>query len=170
MDSFLTLYDQHVEQVYRYHLARIGCPAEAEDLTAETFRAALEAYGRLRPGEPPAAWLFGIARHKLLDHLRRVYRREKRLLPLEAVHTQAAPGPLPEDAAAAHLEQERITAALSQLSGERGEALALHYYGGLPLVEVGHLLGKSEEAAKKLVQRGLAELRERLKDSPEGTR
>ena len=53
MDPFLSLYHQHVEQVYRYHLARTGCPAEAEDLTAETFRAALEAFDACARERPP---------------------------------------------------------------------------------------------------------------------
>jgi RNA polymerase sigma-70 factor (ECF subfamily) len=55
-----------------------------------------------------------------------------------------------------------VAAALRALNPERAEALALHYFAGLGFAEAGRVMGKSEEAVKKLVQRGLVELRERL--------
>ncbi len=156
--EFTQIYDQHVTRVYRYLLARTGVPAEAEDLTAETFRAALEGYSRFRPEHGSAAgWLVGIARHKLADHYRR-----RPLLPLEEAADLPHHAPSPEEQAGDRMEWEQVCAALSRLSTERAEALALHYFAGLGLAEVGRAMGKSEEAAKKLVQRGLAELRERL--------
>jgi RNA polymerase sigma factor (sigma-70 family) len=88
------LYDRYVERIYRYHLARTGCPAEAEDLTSETFRAALEGLDRCRP-EQAAAWLVGIARHKQADQLR----RSGRVVSLEALLERAAPPPAVEDQA-----------------------------------------------------------------------
>lgn len=156
--EFTQIYDQHVERIYRYLLARTGVPAEAEDLTAETFRAALEGYSRFRPDDGSAAgWLVGIARHKLADHYRR-----RPPLPLEDIANHPHPAPSPEEQAGQRMEWDQVCAALSLLSAERAEALALHYFAGLGLAEVGRSMGKSEEAAKKLVQRGLAELRERL--------
>ncbi len=156
--EFTQIYDQHVMRIYRYLLARTGIPAEAEDLTAETFHAALESYSRFNPENGSAAgWLVGIARHKLADHYRR-----KPHLPLEDAANYPHPAPSPEDQAGERMEWERVSAALSRISAERAEALALHYFAGLGMAEVGRSMGKSEEAAKKLVQRGLAELRERL--------
>src|SRR5215218_357116 len=50
---------------------RVRGPEEAFDLAAETFAAALASVPRFRPGsEPPRAWLFAIARHKLSEALR----------------------------------------------------------------------------------------------------
>ncbi len=161
-EAFCLLYDQHVERIYRYHLVRTGCVADAEDLTAETFYAALESFARLRPGEPPLAWLGGIARHKLADH----FRHRKRETPLELAEDQAQPFPSVEELAGQRLELARVTRAMRLLNHERAEALALHYFAGLTFAEVGHTLGKSEEAAKKLVQRGLQDLREKLTPSP----
>ncbi len=157
-DAFYLLYDQYVERIYRYHLVHTGSVADAEDLTAETFYAALESFARLRPGEPPLAWLVGIARHKLADH----FRRQKREAPLELAEDQVQPSPTPEELASQRLEMIRVARAMRLINPERAEALALHYFAGLSLAEVGQVLGKSEEAAKKLVQRGLQDLREKL--------
>ncbi|MFD0665225.1 RNA polymerase sigma factor [Thermocatellispora tengchongensis] len=47
--ALLDLYDEALPQVYGYLLARCGQRALAEDLTAETFLAAVEAARRGRP-------------------------------------------------------------------------------------------------------------------------
>lgn len=161
--AFRDLYDQNVERVYRYHLARTGAPADAEDLTAETFWAALRSFERLQKNAPSAAWLMGIARHKLADHFRRsLFRGRPRVVALDELPDPPLPGPSLEEQAGQRLEMARVSAALRQLNAERAEAIALHYFAGLALAEVAQAMGKSEEAAKKLVQRGLSELRQRL--------
>lgn len=166
--AFAALYDQNIARVYRYHLARTGSPTDAEDLAAETFFAALQSFHRLREDEPPTPWLMGIARHKLADHFRRTFFRRlagrpaRRSVPLDALPDLPLPGASLEEQAGARLELEQVLAALRSLNQARGEALALHYFAGLPLAEVARVMGRSEEACKKLVQRGLAELRERL--------
>ncbi len=157
--SFAALYRLHVERIYRYHLARTGCEQDAQDLTAETFRAALEARAAYRPSQgAPLAWLMGIARHKLADHFRRMPRQAA----LEEAEGQADPRPTPEEAAGRRLEMAAVAQALRRLSPERAEALALHFFAGLSLEEVGQAMGKREGAVKKLVQRGLGDLRREL--------
>src|SRR5205823_10395395 len=75
----LALYDHALPQVYGYLLARCGQRAVAEDLTAETFLAAVDAV-RAGPGAPVStAWLVGVARHKLSDHWRRQAREQRAL-------------------------------------------------------------------------------------------
>jgi len=41
-EAFAELYHRHVRSVYRYHLAHTGNVKDAEDLTSQTFMAALE--------------------------------------------------------------------------------------------------------------------------------
>jgi sigma-70-like protein len=54
--------------------------AAAEDRTAETFMAAVGAVERGTAAAPTVAWLIGIARHKLVDHWRRVEREHRNLV------------------------------------------------------------------------------------------
>src|SRR3954469_13891413 len=76
--GLLSLYDQTLPEVYGYLLARCRSRAVAEGLTAETFLAAVRAHldGR---GPAPAAGPIGTARHKLVDHWRRLAREERSL-------------------------------------------------------------------------------------------
>ena len=77
--ALLTLYDRALPQVYGYLLPRCGDVPLAEDLTAETFLAAVTSVQRGAVVEVTTAWLVGIARHKLVDHWRRAAREERKL-------------------------------------------------------------------------------------------
>ena len=157
-DAFSELYQRFLPGVYRYHLARTGQVQEAEDLTAQTFLTALEAIHSFRGQGSFAAWLFGIASHKLADH----YRRRRPELPLELAEAVHSPNLLPEEAAVQRLEIRRVARALHLLSPERAEALVLVIFGGLSMAEAAQALGKTEAAVKMLIHRGLKELKERL--------
>jgi DNA-directed RNA polymerase specialized sigma24 family protein len=70
-ERFGVFYKRHFASVLAFFRRRTSGPDEAFDLAAETFAAALAAVPRFRPGpEPPRAWLFAIARHKLSEALR----------------------------------------------------------------------------------------------------
>lgn len=75
--ALLVLYDQAMPEVYEYLARRCGNRAIADDLTAETFLAAMEACARRSVDQASVAWLIGIARHKLVDHWRRLAREDR---------------------------------------------------------------------------------------------
>ncbi len=96
---FGEIYELYVKRVYRYLYSRAGNAQEAEDLTAQTFLAALESLDRFKEDGCFAAWLFGIARNKVVDHYRR---RDKAIL-----LNEDEPGEAGEDALAAIIRSER---------------------------------------------------------------
>jgi RNA polymerase sigma-70 factor (ECF subfamily) len=157
-EAFTELYHRYLNGIYRYHLARLGHVQEAEDLTAQTFLTAFESIRSFRGQGSFAAWLFGIASHKLADH----YRRSRVELPLEEAEQLHSTLPLPDEAAHNRLELARVARVLKLISPARAEALVLCLFGGLSLAEAAHTVGKSEAAVKMLVHRGLCDLQERL--------
>ena len=157
IEAFAELYRRHLTRVYRYHAAHVGDPKDAEDLTSQTFIAALEGIHSFRGTGSFAAWILGIASRKRLMF----YRGSKPAVPLDEALQYPSPG-LPTDKAAAdRLQLKAISHALSQISPERAEALILAYFGGLSQAEAGRVLNKSEAAVKMLISRGLQDLRER---------
>ena len=157
IEAFAELYRRHLTRVYRYHVAHIGNTKDAEDLTSQTFMAALEGIRSFRGTGSFAAWILGIASRKRLMF----YRDNKRELPLEEAVQLPSPE-LPTDTAAAQrLQLQSVAHALRQLSTDRAEALILVYFGGLTQAEAGRVLNKSEAAVKMLIGRGLQDLRER---------
>ena len=85
-EAFATFYRRYAETILAYFINRTQRSEIAADLTAETFAAALAGASKFRSeGENAAGWLFGIARNKLIDSLRRgsVEDRARRELGLE---------------------------------------------------------------------------------------
>ena len=158
------IYRRALPQVYGYLLPRCGSTVVAEDLTAETFMAAVAAVrqGRVRVPEVTVAWLVGVARHKLADHWRRAA-REQRSLAAVAVLAEEAGDPWEErlDAQAAH-------AALARLPGPQRAALTLRYLDGLPVGEVAACLGRSVHATETLLVRARAALRRIYREEGSG--
>jgi RNA polymerase sigma-70 factor (ECF subfamily) len=61
--GLLELYDDALPHVYGYLLARCGDTGLAEDLTAESFLAAVHAVRKPDASDPSIPWLIGVARH-----------------------------------------------------------------------------------------------------------
>ena len=72
--DFTLLYRQYATRIYRFVFARVSNHADAEDLTAQVFMEALQSLERFDGNGNFAAWLFTIARNKVVDS----YRRRKR--------------------------------------------------------------------------------------------
>jgi len=156
-DAFAELYRRHITRVYRYHAAHTGNVKDAEDLTSQTFMAALEGIRSFRGDAPFAAWLMGIASKKRFLF----FRGRRPEVPMDAALQIPSPG-LPTDKAAfSRLRIESISRALKQISTDRAEALILRFFGELSMAETGRVLNKSEAAVKMLISRGLQDLRER---------
>ncbi len=153
--AFATLYHRYFHRVYGYHLSRTDNVEDAQDLTSQTFVAALEGIASYRGRGSFAAWLFSIAYHKMADH----FRSAAPQVSLEAALELPHPDPSPEDVAAERTQLSQINHAMSQLAPERAEALRLRVYGGLDAAETGRVMGKSAAAVKMLVYRALEDLR-----------
>lgn len=157
VDAFAELYRRHVTGVYRYHMAHTGNVKDAEDLTSQTFMAALEGIRSYRGKGSFAAWIMGIASRKRALF----FRGSRPEVPLEAALHIHNPGLPTDKAAARRLQMDQVCYALKQISPERAEALILCFFSGLNASEVGRVLGKSEAAVKMLISRGLHDLRTR---------
>lgn len=154
-EPMAVIYRRALPQVYGYVLPRCGSTVVAEDLTAETFMAAVAAIraGRIRAHDVTVAWLVGVARHKLADHWRRSTREERGMAAV-AVLAEEAGDPWDE-----HLDAQVAHAALARLAGPQRAALTLRYLDGLPVAEVAACLDRSVTATETLLVRARAALR-----------
>jgi RNA polymerase sigma-70 factor (ECF subfamily) len=149
----LALYDDALPEVYGYLLRRLGSGVEAEELTAETFFAALSSARRGRVHDVTVAWLIGIARHKLVDHWRR-QAREQRLL--SAV---AGEPPAEEPVWDTHVEDARARAVLATLAPDHRMVLTLRYLDGSSVPSVAASIGRSVHATESLLMRAKSAFR-----------
>ena len=154
--AFLQLYDDALPHVYGYLVRRCTNAATAEDLTAETFMAAVAALHnsqqRQQPDSHNTAWLIGTARHKLIDHWRRTERRKEELADLW--DDLAVPDPNDDaiEVAAAH-------EVLAQLAPQHRAVLTLRYLDDLPVGDVAATMGRTVHATEALLTRAKAAFR-----------
>ena len=146
-EALLALYNRALPQVYGYLASRCRNEALAEDLTAETFLAAVAAVQKGAVDRLTTAWLVGVARHKLVDHWRRVAREERKL---RAVEDEAG---LPEDPWDEAIEASRAREALTELAAHHQAALTLRYLDGLSVPDVAEHLGRTIHATEALLVR-----------------
>lgn len=155
--AFGRLYNHFIQPVYRYLYSRVGTAPEAEDLTSQTFMTAYESLPRYRERGFFSAWLFRIARSKLMDHFRGS-RHEVRLDAAETLaSTQDALGSVIR-----HEELTRLQSLICALTDDEQELIRLRYVADLSFAEMAELLGKREDAVKKSVYRLLARLKSQM--------
>jgi RNA polymerase sigma-70 factor (ECF subfamily) len=161
--GLLELYDDALPHVYGYLLARCGDPGLAEDLTAESFLAAVHAVRQPGAPQPSIPWLIGVARHKLVDHWRRTEREQRglRLLDSELAHV--------DDPWEMVVDRIRAREVLGRLGPHHRAALTLRYLDGLPVPEVARHLDRTVHATEALLVRARAAFR-RSYQGEEGSR
>ena len=161
-DSFGVFYERHVASVLAFFRRRVPGPEEAFDLTAETFAAALASVPRFEPGpEPPRAWLFAIARHKLSEALRhrRIQDEARRALAMEPIQLDDEAIEIVETTA-----QGAAVALLETLGPEQRDAIKARHLEDRDYAEIAAELRCSESVVRKRVSRGLAALQTELRN------
>ena len=150
--AFESWYMRTLPRVYTYLFSRCGNdPALADELTQQTFIAAVDQRSRFDGRSDSVTWLCGIARHKLADHFRLVEREERRRMRLEVrqirVDQIAAARPSDLDDRAA------IADAMRSLPANQRAVLAFVVLDDLPVAEAARLIGKSPAATQSLLHR-----------------
>lgn len=146
-----------IRRVYGYVAYRIGDGADAEDVTSETFAQAVRyraSYDEKR-GEP-VAWLLGIARRSVAQHL------AARVDPVTDVPEQAADADL-ADATARKLD---LAHAVALLDDRDRELVSLRYGADLTARQIGELLQLRTNAVEVALHRALGRLRAHLEGQP----
>ncbi len=160
-----------LHRIERQEPAELRTRCAPSDLVQDTLLEAQRDFAGFQgdtPGEL-ATWLIRILHHNLGDLLRRHARLKRdanRELPLDDglavgdLKEQLTDGqPDPEETASRREQAEVTRQALEELPGRAREAVRLRFEERLPFEEVGARLGCSPEAARKLCERALRDLR-----------
>ncbi|MBA3742876.1 sigma-70 family RNA polymerase sigma factor [Sporichthya sp.] len=135
----------HGPAVLRVCRAMLGVQ-DAEDAWSETFVAALRAYPELAADANVEAWLVTIAHRKAIDVGRANTRRPM------AVAEPPEPPPVAVD-------DDQVWAAVRDLPDRQREAVAYHWFAGLPYAEIAVITGGNADAVRRAAADGLKTLR-----------
>ena len=158
------LYNLYFPRVYRYILARMGNPYDAEDLTEEVFLRVLDAIGRFQWREAPfSAWLFRIAHNAVISQRRKEGARG-RSSPLSEALPVDSQGP--EEMVANRLALNEVMKAADTLPEAQRRVIGYRFAAGLTVAETARAMGKGEGNVKVIQHKAIAKLREMLNQRP----
>jgi RNA polymerase sigma factor (sigma-70 family) len=158
-------------RLWNFIRRRVANESDAEDILQDVFYELVQAYRLMKPIEQVSAWLYRVARNRIIDRF-----REKRP---EA--STDAPVPFAEDGEEMRLEDllpspeagpeadfarrvllEELDAALEELPDEQREAFVAHELEGRSFKEPAAETGVSANALRLRKHYAVAHLRERL--------
>jgi RNA polymerase sigma-70 factor (ECF subfamily) len=154
VQRFAELYERYFDRVYAFALTRTGNRAAAEDVTAETFRRALQNLSRFEWRDVPfSAWLFRIAANAAAD----VSRQAPRQTSLDDLPDEQ---PQLWEARLIELEERaRLFALLKRLQKDQQRVVLMRFVEERSSNEIAQAMGRSEGAVKALQFRALQNLR-----------
>jgi RNA polymerase sigma-70 factor, ECF subfamily len=144
---------------------RVAHAGQAEDIASDVWTEVVASFPRFVGGNDAfRAWIFTLARRRLIDAYRRAGRRPTVAL-ISDLYEVAADRP--EDETVAHLSLVAVVARLRQvLPADQAEVVLLRVVSGLSVDEVATLTTKTSVNVRVLHHRGLRRLTTRL-DSKE---
>ncbi|HLT36288.1 MAG TPA: sigma-70 family RNA polymerase sigma factor [Enhygromyxa sp.] len=159
------LFDRHADAVARFFANKI-CVG-AEDLVQQTFLLLVESRDRIREGLSFRAFVLGVARNVLRDHVRKLARGRSVDPEVDAM-AELAPGPT--TVIGRSREQRLLLAGLRRLPLEHQIGLELFYWEEMDAREIAELMGISHSAMRSRLARARELLREamtQLAETPE---
>jgi RNA polymerase sigma factor (sigma-70 family) len=141
---------------------RVADEGDAEDILQDVFYELVEAYRLMKPVEQAGAWLFRVARNKIIDWF-----RKKKPVPFEDESFEDLLPSLdggPEEAFARSLLWEALEEALAELPEEQRQVFIAHEIDGRSFKELAAETGVSVNTLLSRKRYAVLHLRERLKE------
>jgi RNA polymerase sigma factor (sigma-70 family) len=163
--------DREHSRLRNFIRRRVADREDAEDILQDVFYELVEAYRMLEPVEQVTAWLFRVARNRIIDLFRRKQREALRnepakaaddgeMLPLEEMLPSLDAGP--DAAYARSVLLEELDAALDELPEEQREVFVAHELLGQSFKEIAAQTGVSVNTLLSRKHYAVLHLRERL--------
>jgi RNA polymerase sigma-70 factor (ECF subfamily) len=160
--AFAAAYDATAARVHGLVLRVVRDPAQAEEVTQETYLEAWRVAARFDPDRGSAlSWLLTLAHRRAVDRVRSAEAASRRDA---TYHDQNRPvdHDSTAEAATTAIEAKRVRQAMGTLTDVQREALELAYFGGYTHTEVATMLDLPVGTAKTRIRDGLIRLRDSL--------
>lgn len=163
-EAFGRLYDEYVDQIFRYVYYKVGNFADSQDLTGQTFLKAFENIDSYEVRDVAfSSWLYRIAHNLVVDYFRRESKRES--VPIDEQPPAPSTRGNPVETVMADLDSERLYRALHKLTHNQREVIVLKFIDNLSNTQVAEIMGISVGAVKSTQKRGLLSLNRILSNS-----
>ncbi len=165
-EAFRVLVERHSRAVFRLAYRMTGNEHDAEDLVQETFLRAYRQLRRFDSRSKLSTWLFRIVVNCSLDLLRARQRRREVSDSAETgefgIRLRTAGEPSPERLVLSREIQQKLAAAMTELSPLERTAFVLRHLEGISIDEIARLIGRENGATRHCVFRAVQKLRRAL--------
>lgn len=158
-----TLVERHYDAVLRFFRTKAG--ADAEDLVQRTFLRCVDPASAFRGDSTFKAFLFGVARNVLFEHIRSIV-RDGRADPEIGESSILDLNPRASTVAVERAEQRRLILALQRIPVDLQMTLELYYWEELSIEELARALDVPEGTVKSRLHRARGLLKEALESAP----
>lgn len=155
------LFERHHRQVYGFLYRMSGNRELSEDLVQDVFLRILKYRESYQPHTSFAAWMYGIARHALIDVMRK---RRPESSWEDGLPDFPSLEPSHDERLGAEQDVRLLQKALASLPADKREVLILARFQQLRYDEIGRILGCEPNAVKQRVFRAVKALGERFTD------
>jgi RNA polymerase sigma-70 factor (ECF subfamily) len=154
-EAYAMLFDRFHDEIYRFATRRIGDPAAGQDAAAETFADAFKGITRYeQTGAPFEAWLYAIARRRIVDQIRVRARHD---------HAELSPEDTVQHAIGGHestvVDGMLLRALIARLPESERDVVELRFMEDLDVEQTAMRLGKQPGAVRVAQHRALTKLR-----------
>lgn len=155
--AYRTLLSELSAHLRAYYSRRLANAADAEDLVQDTLLALHRRRATYDANQPFTAWVYAIARYKLIDNFRR--NKVRATIPLDD-----APALFADDEIAPASAKRDVEQMLETLPPNKRDLVRLTKIEGLSTAETAARLGLSESAVKVGVHRALKTLAQQFSE------
>jgi len=154
--EFGKIYDQNINQIYRFVFLKVSSREKAEDLTSEVFA---RGWNRFKDGKKidnVRAFLYRVARNLIIDH----YREKGRVRTISTEDVSMRdPGIGIEEEAEISSDFNQVRLALFKVKDDYKDVVIMRYLDQLSISEIAEAMDKSEGAVRVMIHRALNTLK-----------
>jgi RNA polymerase sigma-70 factor (ECF subfamily) len=163
-DAIEMFVHQYETSIFRLALSIVGDAAEANEITQETFIAALRSLASYQEKQSFKAWLYTIALNQSRSHLRKqkvLERLRTTLTGIFRIETEKQASP--EETVIQSEKETQIWNSLNQLDERHRTVVVLRYFHELSIAEISEILSVNEGTIHSRLHSAREKLREALK-------
>jgi len=155
-EAFNLLYERYFPRVYSFAYLRLRSRADTEEVVQDIFTAVFRSIDAYRGQSSLLAWIYGIAKNTVNNHIRRAKAHDLRIERAETELVRSAhcaASGTPEEHLSLHRCEEAIQERLAALAGWHTEVFVLRHFEDLPIDEIAQRVSRSNDAVRSSLYR-----------------